>query len=110
MNPHEIPSDYFWKNIFILTIGTIAIRYSIIAISSKIVISGRTKQIFSFIPAAILPALTVPMVFFAKGEVVWLHGKERLAVLIFATVVCYLTRSTLATIVFGLAGLYLLKM
>lgn len=101
-----IPSNYFWLNIFFLSIGTIAIRFSFIAFSSRLKISDRLKDIFSFIPSAILPALIAPGVFFHKGSVAIVQGKERFVILILATIVCYLTRSTLATIAFGLVALY----
>ncbi len=103
-----IDASYFWFNIFILAIGTLAIRFSIIAISSRVVVSERTKEIFSFIPAAILPALIAPMVFFHNGQVAWIFGKERTLVLALAIMVCYISRSTLVTIVFGLVALYLI--
>ena len=103
-----IEPNYFWLNIFAIAAGTIMIRGSLIALSNKIRISDRTKEIFSFIPAAILPAFIAPAVYFHVGTVDWLQYKERLFVLILATGVCYLVRNTLVTIVFGLAALYLL--
>lgn len=103
-----IAQSYFWINVFLLAAGTLAIRGSIIAISSKLVISDRLKELFTYIPAAILPAFVAPAVFFHKGTVDWAFGKERTVVLILATILCAITRSTLATIGFGLAALYLL--
>jgi branched-subunit amino acid transport protein len=103
-----IPSDYFWMNIFLLAVGTLAIRGSIIAISSRIKISERLRELFSYIPAAILPAFVAPAVFFHKGSVGWLAGRERLVIMILATAICHFTRSTLATLGFGLGSLYLL--
>ena len=103
-----IATNYFWTNIFLLAFGTIGIRFSLIAVSGRIKITDRTKEIFSYIPAAILPALVAPMVFFHQGSVAWLQGKERAVILILSTVVCAITRSTLATIAFGLIALYLL--
>lgn len=103
-----IEKNYFWSCILFLAIGTFAIRFSIISISSKIKISDRMKSIFSYIPVSILPALIAPMVFFHKGQVSWLVGKERFFVLLVATIVCFLTRSMIATIAFGLTFLYLL--
>lgn len=102
-----IETTYFWWNIVALALGTILIRGSIIAVSSKIVISDRTKKIFSFIPAAILPAFIAPAVFFHKGHVGIVFGKERMIILVAATLVCFISRSTLATIGFGLVSLYL---
>ncbi len=103
-----IDSVYFWFNISVLAVGTLAIRFSIIAVSSRVVVSERTKEIFSFIPAAILPALITPMVFFHKGHVAWAFEKERTIVLILAAVVFYFSRSTLITIAFGMIALFLI--
>ncbi len=103
-----INSSYFWQIIFLLALGTIGIRLSIIAISSRVQISSRVKELFSFIPAAILPAILAPMVFFHSGQVDWIFGKERLFILVLATVVCYFTRSMVMTIGFGLISLYLI--
>jgi len=101
-----IDTEYFWLNIFFLSLGTIAIRGSIIALSAKVKISDRIKEIFSFIPAAILPAFVAPAVFFHQGRVEWALGKERFFIMILATAVSYYSRSTLATIIFGLLTLY----
>lgn len=90
-----------------LAIGTLTIRGSIIAISSKVKISDRLKEIFSYIPAAILPAFVAPVVFH-QGKVAWLGGKERFAILLLSALVCYFSKSTLVTICFGLGALYCL--
>lgn len=103
-----IDRDYFWGIVFCLAIGTLAIRFSIIAISARMRISERWKELFSYIPAAILPAFIAPAAFFHQGQVAWAHGKERLVVLVFATGLCYITRSTLATVALGLVALYLI--
>jgi branched-subunit amino acid transport protein len=105
-----IDSEYFWNNIFFLALGTIAIRGSIIALSARVKISDRVKELFSFIPAAILPAFIAPAVYFHNGHVDWVFGKERLLILILATAVCYFTRSTLVTITFGLGALYFISL
>lgn len=103
-----IDSFYFWRNILSIAAGTIIIRGSLIALANRIRISERTKELFSFIPSAILPAFIAPAVFFHEGKVSWLFEKERLAVLILATAFCYFVRSTFWTIAFGLTALYLL--
>jgi branched-subunit amino acid transport protein len=104
---NAIEPSYFWTNIFFLMIGTISIRASIIAVSGKVEISDRWRELFSFIPAAILPAFVAPAVFLHQGSVEWAQGKERLLILILAAALCWITRSTLATIAFGLCALYL---
>lgn len=102
-----IEPSYFWSTVSLLALGTMLIRFSVIAVSGKVTISERLKVIFSFIPAAVLPAIIAPMVFFHEGSVNWALGKERLLILILATVVCYKTKSMLATVGFGLVILFL---
>jgi branched-subunit amino acid transport protein len=102
-----VEAVYFWNIVCLLAVGTYAVRGSIIAISSRVHISQQIREILSFIPAAILPAFIVPTVFLHRGEVAWLLGKERFWVLLLATCVCFFSRSTLATIAFGLVALFL---
>lgn len=102
-----IPLDYYWLNVALLAIGTIVIRGSIIALSARAKISDRLKELFTFIPAAILPAFIAPAVFFHQGQVTWVMGKERVVVLVLAIILCWITRSTLATVGFGLAALFI---
>lgn len=104
-----IDKNYFWQIVFFLAIGTIAIRFSIIGVSARLKIPERVKEMFSYIPAAILPALVAPMVFFHQGTVEWAYKKERFLVLALTTVVSYFTKSTLTAIVFGLSLLYILR-
>lgn len=101
-----IPLGYYWLNVVLLAIGTIVIRGSIIALSARVKISDRFKEIFTFIPAAILPAFITPAVFFHQGQVSQVLYKERVVILILASILCWFTRSTLATVGFGLAALY----
>lgn len=105
-----ISANYFWLCILFLCLGTIAIRYSLIGISGRVEISPKVRELFSYIPAAILPAFVAPSAFLHVGHVEWLSGHERAVVLIAAGVLCYFTRSTLLTIVFGLAALYVLSL
>jgi branched-subunit amino acid transport protein len=104
-----IEANYFWSNTILLAIGTLLIRSSVIAISSRVRISSRTKEIFSFIPAAVLPALAVPMVFYHEGTQRWLLGKERFAILLLAIVVAYFSKRMTVTLIFGLVALYLIN-
>ena len=102
-----IDESYFWTVIILLGFGTLCIRGSIIFLSSRIAISSRVREIFSFIPAAILPSMIAPMVFFHQGQTEWLAGKERFFILVLATFVAYFTKSMLGTICFGLGSLFL---
>ncbi|HXH74560.1 MAG TPA: AzlD domain-containing protein [Bacteriovoracaceae bacterium] len=102
-----INNDYFLINVMALTIGTIFIRGFFIALSGKMTISTKVKELFTFIPAAIFPALIVPATFFHQGSVSWLFQHERFLILIASGIFCYFVRNTFAVISFGLALLYL---
>lgn len=104
-----IEERYFWLTIVCLAAGTFAIRGSIIAVSHRVTITPKIRELFSFIPAAILPAIAAPMVFFHKGEVAWLEGKERAVVLLLAAAVCVYSRSMVLTVAFGLVALYFVR-
>lgn len=101
-----IESHYFWQTILFLALGTIVIRGTFIFLSAKVKISPRVREIFAYIPVAVLPALITPMVFFHQGQSAVLFGKERFVVLILSSLICYATKSMLATVVFGLLLLY----
>ncbi len=103
-----INQNYFFINVAFLTAGTILIRGSFIFLSGKMTISPKVKQLFTYIPAAIIPALVIPTTFFHSGNIDFLYGKERLLILLSAVTVSFFIRSTLFTISFGLAALYLL--
>lgn len=96
-----INSNYFYLNVVLLMVGTLLIRGSFISLSGKFEISPKIKELFTFIPAAILPALIFPGSFFHADQ-------ARLVTLILAITASFFIRNTLFTIVFGLVSLYLL--
>lgn len=106
---HVISEDHFWAIVFVLAVGTIAIRGSVIAVSSRLKVSERMREAFSFIPAAVLPAMAVPMVFYHQGRQDWLLGKERLIILGLATIVAIYSRRMTLTLAFGLVALYVVN-
>lgn len=101
-----INDNYFLLNVVLLTLGTLFIRGSFIALSGKMNLSSTIKELFTFIPAAIFPALIMPASFFHSGSVELFAGKERFFVLMLSAIVCYFYRNTLFVIVFGLTLLF----
>lgn len=95
-----INSNYFLVNVFLLTIGTLVIRGFFISLSGKMKITDKTRELFSFIPAAVLPAFIFPATFFHPD-------KERFVVLLLSGIIFYFKRSTLLIISVGLVLLYL---
>ena len=103
-------SEYFWTSIIGLAIGTLLIRVSFFFLLDKIKIPKRVEKAFTYIPAAVLPALVGPSVFLHKGSIQVLAGQERFLALIIATIACYFSKSVLVAIITGLGSLYLIKM
>lgn len=97
-----IEPGYFFMTVEGLTIGTVLIRGLFIFLSGKFSISENLRQLFSYIPAAVFPALVVPASYYHAE-------KERMIALVLAGALCYFFRNTLAVISFGLIALYVLK-
>jgi branched-subunit amino acid transport protein len=103
-----IESNYFYLVFALMFFGTLVIRGSFIFFSNRISISTSVRELFSYIPAAVFPALIAPAAFFHSGKVPWLFDKERFVVLVLAGVVCYYVRNTFVVISFGLGLLFIL--
>lgn len=101
--------DNFWVIVAGLAAGTFLIRASFIYLSSRVSIPKKYRDIFSLIPAAIFPALIVPMAFFHEGSNEALYNKERFVVLIISTAICFKIKNILLTILSGLFVLYFLN-
>lgn len=105
-----INNSYFLLIVVLMTLGTIIIRGFFIALSSKMKVSTKIKELFTFIPAAIFPALIMPATFFHQGSVEWMQGKERFIILLASSVACFFVKNTFFVISFGLTLLYLVKL
>lgn len=101
-----ISDQYFLLNVVLLAMGTLIIRGCFIALSGKMKNSEKLRELFSFIPAAVLPAFIFPATFFHRGVVESIYGKERVMILIASAVVFFFVRSTLLIITFGLTLLF----
>lgn len=104
-----IETSYFLIVTALLAVGTLLIRGAFIAFSNRFTVSPKLKELFTFIPAAIFPALIVPAAFFHQGGVGFLGGKERFVVLFLCGLASLWKRNTLFTIALGLLLLYLLQ-
>jgi branched-subunit amino acid transport protein len=102
-----INENYFVICVIGLAVGTISIRGSFIALSGKMKISDKVRDLFTYIPAAILPGLIIPATFFHQGRIEILLGKERFIILMISALFAYFVRNTLAIICLGLTLLYL---
>jgi branched-subunit amino acid transport protein len=99
---------YFWSSVIPLGIGTLLIRMSFIFLSKYLSLSKRIERLFTFIPAAVFPAIFAPMVFFYKGDNHFLLHQERVLAFAIAMVVAFKTKNILLTILTGLIVHYFL--
>ncbi len=104
-----INTNYFLVNVLLLAVGTITIRGFFISLSGKMKITPKVKELFTYIPASILPAFIVPATFFHQGAIEFLGGKERFIILIVSGIIFYFKRNTFLIIAVGLTLLYLIK-
>jgi branched-subunit amino acid transport protein len=99
---------YFWGTVIPLSLGTLFIRLSFIFIS-RLRISKKLEKLFTYIPAAVLPALFTPMVIFYKTNPDFLFDYQRTLAFIIAVVFCLYFKSILFTILVGLLSLFVIQ-
>ena len=97
-----------WTALIFAGLVTFFTRFSMIAFLKKNYFSPRVKIVLSYVPSAVFPAIIFPAVFLnSTGQLVLLDNPKVLAALV-AILVGYLTENVIATIVSGLAVLWLL--
>jgi branched-subunit amino acid transport protein len=99
---------YFWSTVIPLSLGTLCIRLSFIFFS-KLKISKELEKLFSYIPAAVLPALFTPMVIFHKTNPDFLFDYKRTVAFIVGAGFCFYSKNILLTILVGLISLFLIN-
>lgn len=104
-----IDSNYFLLIVFLMCLGTFLIRYSFIGLSDRMKIPNEVKDLFTYIPAAILPGLFIPATFYYQGQVTALLQKERFIIILLCFLLTIFIRNTLLCITVGLGLLYLVR-
>jgi branched-subunit amino acid transport protein len=99
----------FW--IVIVSVGLLNYlsRLSFIAFFANRRMPPLLARALKFVPAAMLTALVVPMVVAAPSLVSGLQVDARLPAAVIAAVVAYRVRGTIATLVTGMAALWVLR-
>ena len=89
--------------------GTFFLRALFISFLSGMDLSPSFVRLLRFIPASVLAAIVAPPIILHQGAISPLMGKERLVAAVLASLVAIKTKSILATLITGMAALYLLK-
>ena len=93
-----------WALIIYCGIITYLTRFSMIAILKKEMFNNRVREVLSYVPSAIFPAIIFPAIFLDSSGSFELTDNPKILAAIIATCVGIFSRSILATIFSGLAS------
>ena len=93
-----------WALIIYCGLITYLTRFSMIALIKKEMFNDRIREVLSYVPSAIFPAIIFPAIFLDNsGSLIFEHNPKIIAAII-ATAVGIFSRSIIATIFSGLAA------
>ena len=88
---------------------TFALRLSFIVVLGRIGIPPFLERALRFVPAAVLTAVVIPLLFYENGALEVSLGNERLLAGLVAALICWRTRSVPLTLIGGTATLWTLQ-
>ena len=97
-----------WALIIYCGLVTYLTRFSMIALLKKEMFNDRIREILSFVPSAIFPAIIFPAIFLDNSASLQLEDNPKIFAAIIATIIGIFSRSILATIFSGLASYWFL--
>ena len=83
-------------------------RFTMIALVKKEMFSDRMREVLSFVPSAIFPAIIFPAILINDLGLFQIENNPKIIAAIIATVIGIFTRSIIATIFSGLVSYWLL--
>ena len=83
-------------------------RFSMIALLKKEMFNDRVREVLSYVPSAIFPAIIFPAIFLDNTASFQLEDNPKIIAAIIATIIGIFSRSILATIFSGLASYWIL--
>lgn len=98
----------FWL-IIGMAVGTFAWRYSFFLLYDHIRITDFQKRALRLVPPAVLSALLLPAILRSNGGLDFSLGNPRLLAAALSVIIAYKTKNVLATIIVGMATLFLIQ-
>lgn len=98
-----------WLTILGAGAVTFALRFSFILLLGRVEIPSFLERALRYVPAAVLTAVVIPLLFYAEGSLELSLGNERLVAGVVAALICWRTRSVPLTLVGGMATLWTLQ-
>ena len=93
-----------WALIIYCGLITYLTRFSMIALIKKEMFNDRIREVLSYVPSAIFPAIIFPAIFLDNTESFQLEDNPKIIAAIIATIIGIFSRSIIATIFSGLAS------
>ena len=93
-----------WALIIYCGIITYLTRFSMIAILKKEMFNNRVREVLSYVPSAIFPAIIFPAIFLDESGVFQFEDNPKILAAAIAMIIGILSRNIIATIISGLAS------
>ena len=97
-----------WALIIYCGLITYLTRFSMIASIKKDMFNDRIREVLSYVPSAIFPAIIFPAIFLDNSGSFILEDNPKIIAAIIATIIGIFSRSIIATIFSGLASYWFL--
>ena len=86
---------------------TFLTRFSMIALLKKEMFNKRIREVLSYVPSAIFPAIIFPAIFLDNSGTIQLEDNPKILASIIAVIIGILSNNIIATIFSGLAAYWL---
>ena len=97
-----------WALIIYCGLITYLTRFSMIALIRKEMFNDRIREILSFVPSAIFPAIIFPAIFLDNNGLFQIEDNPKIIAAIIAMIIGIFSRSIIATIFSGLGSYWFL--
>jgi len=97
-----------WSLIIYCGLITFLTRFSMIALLKKEMFNDRVREVLSYVPSAIFPAIIFPAIFLDNSGVLDVENNPKVIAAIIATIIGVLSKNILATIFSGLISYWML--
>ena len=97
-----------WALIIYCGLITFLTRFSMVALLKKEMFNDRVREVLSYVPTAIFPAIIFPAIFLDNSGSILIEDNPKILAAIIATGIGIFTRNIIATIFSGLASYWIL--
>ena len=97
-----------WFLIIYCGLITFFTRFSMIALLKKEMFNDRVREVLSYVPSAIFPAIIFPAIFLDNAGSIQIEDNPKILAAFIATIIGIFTRNIIATIFSGLSSYWFL--